>query len=58
LPLGAYLVITALGIDKNKDMNLKGEDIDRGKEALPRLQADSGAQFILSAAKALVFPAG
>jgi uncharacterized metal-binding protein len=58
LPLGAYLVITGLGIDKNKDMNLKREDVDWVKEAVRRLQADSGAQVILSAAQALVFPAG
>ncbi len=31
------LVITDLGIDKNKDMNLKREEIDRVKEAVRRL---------------------
>lgn len=30
--------IIALGIDKNKDMNLKREEIDRVKEAVRRLQ--------------------
>ena len=37
VPLRNYLVITALGIDKNKDMNLKREEIDRVKEAVRRL---------------------
>ena len=40
VPLRAYLVITDLGIDKNKDMNLKRDEIDRVKEAVRRLQAD------------------
>ena len=42
VPLRSYLVITDLGIDKNKDMNLKREEIDRVKEAVRRLQADAG----------------
>ena len=33
VPLCSYLVITELGIGKNKDMNLKREEIDRVKEA-------------------------
>ena len=37
VPLRSYLVITDLGIDKNKDMNLKREEIDRVKEAVRRL---------------------
>ncbi|OGP69983.1 MAG: zinc-binding protein [Deltaproteobacteria bacterium RBG_13_58_19] len=37
VPLRGYLVITGLGIDKNKDMNLKREEIDRVKEAVRRL---------------------
>jgi uncharacterized metal-binding protein len=37
VPLRSYLVITDLGIDKNKDMNLKREEIDRVKEAVCRL---------------------
>ena len=44
VPLRAYLVITGLGIDKNKDMNLKREEIDRVKEAVRRLQADAAEQ--------------
>jgi uncharacterized metal-binding protein len=42
VPLRAYLVITDLGIDKNKDMNLKRDEIDRVKQAVRRLQADAG----------------
>ena len=34
VPLRAYLVVTGLGIDKNKDMNLKREEIDRVKQAV------------------------
>ena len=41
VPLRGYLVITALGIDKNKDLNLKREEIDRVKEAVRRLQANA-----------------
>jgi len=44
VPRRAYLVITDLGIDKNKDMNLKREEIDWVKQAVRRLQADSGEQ--------------
>ena len=44
VPLRGYLVITDLGIDKNKDMNLKRDEIDRVKEAVRRLQANSGEQ--------------
>ena len=44
VPLRAYLVITALGIDKNKDMNLKRDDIDRVKAAVRQLQPNSGEQ--------------
>jgi uncharacterized metal-binding protein len=44
VPLSGYLVITDLGIDKNKDMNLKRDEIDRVKEAVRRLQAESGEQ--------------
>ncbi|MGB8992080.1 MAG: putative zinc-binding protein [Desulfobaccales bacterium] len=42
--LQAYLVVTDLGIEKNKDMNLKRDEIDRVKEAVRRLQADAGEQ--------------
>jgi len=41
VPLRGYLVITALGIEKNKDMNLKREEIDRVKEAVQGLKADA-----------------
>ncbi len=37
VPLRSYLVITDLGIDKNKDMNLKGEEIERVKQAVKAL---------------------
>jgi uncharacterized metal-binding protein len=37
IPLRKYLVITDLGIDKNKDMNLKRGEIDRVKQAVRRL---------------------
>jgi uncharacterized metal-binding protein len=37
VPLRGYLVITALGIDKNKDMNLKRDEIDHVKEAVRQL---------------------
>jgi uncharacterized metal-binding protein len=39
VPLRNYLVITNLGIDKNKDMNLKRDEIDRVKQAVRRVQA-------------------
>lgn len=42
VPVRNYLVITALGIDKNKNMDLKREEIDLVKQAVRRLQADSG----------------
>jgi uncharacterized metal-binding protein len=42
VPLRGYLVITDLDIDKNKDMNLKREEIDRVKEAVRRLQSETG----------------
>lgn len=42
VPLRGYLVITGLGIDKNKDLNLKREEIDQVKEAVRRLQGDAG----------------
>jgi uncharacterized metal-binding protein len=42
VPLRGYLVITALGIEKNKDMNLKREEIDGVKKAVRRLQGEAG----------------
>ncbi len=44
VPLRSYLVVTDLGIEKNKDMDLKRDEIDRVKEAVRRLQANSGEQ--------------
>jgi len=34
VPLKAYVVITDLGIEKNKDVNVRRKDIDRTKEAV------------------------
>jgi uncharacterized metal-binding protein len=34
VPLNAYLILTGLGIEKNKDLELKPEDISRVKEAV------------------------
>ena len=34
IPIKTYLVITGLGIEKNKDFNLKREEIDRVKNAV------------------------
>jgi len=39
VPLRAYLVITDLGIGKNKEMNLKREEIDRVKQAVRDLSS-------------------
>jgi len=47
VPLRAYLVVTDLGIEKNKDMNLKREEIDRVKEAVRRLQAKAATSLSL-----------
>jgi uncharacterized metal-binding protein len=44
VPVCGYLVVTDLGIDKNKDMNLKRDEIDRVKDAVRQLQANSGEQ--------------
>lgn len=44
VPLRGYLVITDLGIKKNKDLNLKREEIDHVKQAVRLLWADSGEQ--------------
>ncbi len=44
VPLRGYLVITALGIDKNRDMDLKRDEIDRVKQAVRQLQPNSGEQ--------------
>ncbi len=34
VPLKGYVVLTDLGIEKNKDLNLKQKDISRAKEAV------------------------
>jgi uncharacterized metal-binding protein len=34
VPLKGYVILTDLGIEKNKDLNLKREEIDRVKEAV------------------------
>jgi uncharacterized metal-binding protein len=39
VPLCSYLVITDLGISKNKDMNLKPEEIDRVKQTVKDLHS-------------------
>jgi len=36
VPMKGYLVLTDLGIEKNKDFNLKREDIDKTKEAVKK----------------------
>jgi uncharacterized metal-binding protein len=33
IPLKTYLVLTDLGIEKNKDLNLKAEDVQKATEA-------------------------
>jgi uncharacterized metal-binding protein len=44
VPLRSYLVVTDLGIEKNKDLNLKRDEVDRVKEAVRQIQANSGGQ--------------
>jgi uncharacterized metal-binding protein len=36
VPIKSYLVLTELGIEKNKDFNLKRDDIDTVKEAVKK----------------------
>ena len=36
VPIKSYLVLTGLGIEKNKDFSLKREEIDKAKEAVKR----------------------
>ena len=36
VPIKSYLVLTSLGIEKNKDFNLKREDIETVKEAVEK----------------------
>lgn len=44
VPLRGYLVITDLGIQKNKDFNLKRSDLDRVKEAVKETVKNEGAK--------------
>jgi uncharacterized metal-binding protein len=43
VPLRSYLVITDLGIGKNKDMNLKREEIEKVKQEVRNLPGKDGA---------------
>jgi len=36
IPVKSYVMITALGIEKNKDFNLKAEDLNKVKDAVRR----------------------
>ena len=40
VPLKNYIVVTELGIEKNKDFKLKEEDIRKVKEAVKTAQED------------------
>jgi uncharacterized metal-binding protein len=51
VPLKNYIVVTELGIEKNKDFNLKEEDIRKVKEAVIIAQED-GSPACLNAAGA------
>ena len=41
VPLTRYLVLTGLGIEKNKDFDLMREEIDRVKEAMKKACGES-----------------
>jgi len=41
VPIKSYLVLTGLGIEKNKDFNLKREEIDTIKEAVKKSCGES-----------------
>ena len=41
VPIKSYLVLTGLGIEKNKDFNLKREEIDTVKEAVKKSCGES-----------------
>jgi uncharacterized metal-binding protein len=41
VPIKSYLVLTNLGIKKNKDFNLKREEIDTVKEAVKKSCGES-----------------
>jgi hypothetical protein len=51
VPLRNYLVITDLGIDKNKDMNLKREEIDRLHAILLDEDRDAALDFLAAVIK-------
>ncbi len=51
VPLKNYIVVTELGVEKNKDFNLKEEDIRKVKEAVKIAQED-GYPACLNAAGA------
>jgi uncharacterized metal-binding protein len=42
VPFKSYVVLTELGIDKNKDFNLKQDDVDRVKAAIKRVADEGG----------------
>ena len=46
VPIRSYLVLTDLGIEKNKDFNLKREDLSKVKEAVK--EACGGFQYVIS----------
>jgi len=52
VPLKGYLVITGLGIEKNKEFGLGRDDIDKVKDAVKRACRDSESSPQASAANA------
>jgi uncharacterized metal-binding protein len=42
VPFKNYVVLTELGIGKNKDFNLKQDDVDRVKAAIKRVAVEGG----------------
>ena len=48
VPLRGYMVLTELGIEKNKDFNLKREDVDKVKSAVKAVCASQGHNSSLS----------
>jgi uncharacterized metal-binding protein len=42
VPFKHYIVLTELGISKNKDFNLKQDDVDRVKAAIKRTTNEGG----------------
>jgi uncharacterized metal-binding protein len=43
VPVRGYLVLTEMGIEKNKDLNLKREEVEKVKQAVRDLSASSVA---------------